>query len=130
MKRLITLACVVALAGCAEAEAPEVEEAVVEEVAVPAPVGPGTYEVTYADGTIGTMVSAEDGTFTTSIDGEVAGSGTYTDTDGQVCFDSDGDEEGAQCWTNSPAADDGSFTSVSDEGETVSVVPVVAETDG
>ena len=127
MKKLIALASIAALAACAEAEAPAVEEAA-EEVAAPAAVGAGTYEVTYADGSVGTMVSEDDGTFSMTI-GETTGTGTYVNQDGKVCFDADGDEEGATCWTNSPAGEDGSFTSVSDDGDTVSVAPVAEEAD-
>ncbi len=127
MKKLIALASIAALAACAEAEAPAVEEAA-EEVAAPAPVAAGTYEVTYADGSVGTMVSEDDGTFSMTI-GETTGTGTYVDQDGKVCFDADGDDEGATCWTNSPAGEDGSFTSVSDDGDTVSVAPVAEEAD-
>ena len=127
MKKLIAIASVPVLAACQQAEAPEVEE-VIEEVAEPAPVGPGTFDVTYADGTVATMVSSEDGTFTITS-GENSASGTYANVDGQVCFDADGDDEGAACWTNSPLAEDGSFTSVSDDGDTVTVAPAAAEED-
>ena len=127
MKKLIAIASVAVLAACQQAEAPEVEE-VIEEVAAPAPVGAGAYEVTYADGTVGTMVSTEEGTFTTTI-GDQTATGTIVEEDGKVCFDADGDEEGATCWTNSPAGEDGSFTSVSDDGDTVSVAPVAEEAD-
>ncbi len=74
------------------------------------------------------MTRSEDGTFTSTI-GEETGTGTVEDVDGKVCFDTEGDEEGAMCWTNSEAAEDGSFTSTSDGGDVVTVRPVEAEAE-
>lgn len=120
MKKLIAAASVLAIAACAEpAPTEEAVEEVVEEAAAE-PGGPGTYEVTYADGSVGMLTTSEDGTFSATL-GDEAGSGTVTEVDGKVCFDADGDEEGATCWTNSEVAEDGSWTSTSDDGETVTV---------
>lgn len=119
MTKLLAATAILALTACAEQEAEDAmaEEAVEETAAVG---GPGTYEVTYADGSVGTLTSNEDGTFSAMI-GEEAGTGTYTEEDGKVCFDADGDEEGAMCWTNSEPGEDGSWTSTSDDGEVVTV---------
>ena len=123
MKKLIAAASVLAIAACAEpAPVEEAPEEVAEEAA-PATGGPGTFEVTYADGSVGMLTTSEDGSFSAML-GEESGSGTVTEVDGKVCFDADGDEEGATCWTNSDVADDGSWTSTSDDGETVTVRPV------
>lgn len=128
MRNWIAAACMVAIAACAEPapteEAPEATEAPVEETAA-IPGGPGTYEVTYADGSVGMLTTAEDGTFTATL-GDESGMGTVTEVDGKVCFDQEGDEEEAECWTNSEVAEDGSWTSTSDGGETVTVRPVEA----
>ena len=119
MKRLLAATAILALAACAEQEA---EEAMVEEPAEEAAAvgGPGTYEVTYADGSVGTLTTNEDGTFSATL-GEESGTGTVAEQDGKVCFDADGDEEGAVCWTNSEPGEDGSWTSTSDDGEVVTV---------
>jgi hypothetical protein len=126
MKKWIAAASFVAIAACAEpAPTEEATEAPVEETAM-MPGGPGTYEVTYADGTVGMLTTAEDGTFSATI-GDESGMGTVTEVDGKVCFDAEGDEEEATCWTNSEVAEDGSWTSTSDAGETVTVRPVADE---
>ncbi|KUO52967.1 MAG: hypothetical protein APF78_11560 [Sphingomonadales bacterium BRH_c3] len=124
MKRLIIATAVVALAACAE---PATEEAtpVAEETTAPAAnEGPGTFEVTYADGSVGTVTTTEEGTFT-AILGDETGSGTVTEQDGKLCFDPEGDdpEQPTRCWTNSEVGEDGSWTSTSDDGETVTVRP-------
>lgn len=128
MKKWIAAASMVAIAACSAPapteEAAETTEAPAEETAA-IPGGPGTYEVTYADGSVGMLTTAEDGTFSATV-GEESGTGTITEVDGKVCFDSEGDEEGATCWTNSEVAEDGSWTSTSDDGETVTVRPVEA----
>ncbi len=131
MKKIIAVAAVLSVAACAQPEAEEemTEEAVVEEVAA-GPMdgvgGPGTYEVTYSDGSVGTFTAAEDGTYSATV-GDDAGTGTITEQDGKTCFDADGDDAGAVCWTNSEVGEDGSWTSTSDEGDVVTVRPAAAE---
>ena len=71
------------------------------------------------------VTMAEDGTFSATR-GEETGAGTTTEADGKVCFDPEGDEEGPTCWTNSEVGEDGSWTSTSDAGETVTVRRVEA----
>ncbi|TNE47128.1 MAG: hypothetical protein EP341_09480 [Sphingomonadales bacterium] len=127
MKKLIAAASVLAIAACSQ---PAPEEEAVEEVveeAAPAVGGPGTYEVTYADGSVGMLTTSEDGTFSVTL-GDQTGSGTVSEADGKVCFDPDGDdpEQPTTCWTPSAPAEDGSWTSTSDDGETVTVRPVEA----
>lgn len=127
MKKLIAAASVLAIAACSQ---PATEEEAVEEVveeAAPAVGGPGTYEVTYADGSVGMLTTSEDGTFSATI-GDQTGSGTVSEADGKVCFDPEGDdpEQPTMCWTSSAPAEDGSWTSTSDDGETVTVRPVEA----
>ena len=95
MRYIVAVASLAALAACAEpAPTEEPTEEVVEEAA-PAAGGPGTYEVTYADGSVGMLTSSADGTFSATL-GEESGTGTVTEEDGKVCFDADGDEEGAR----------------------------------
>ena len=127
MKKWIVLAGVAALAACQQAEAPAEEETAMEEAAPAANEGPGTFEVTYADGSVGTVTTAEDGTFTATM-GEETGAGTVTEVDGKLCFDPEGDdpEQPTNCWTNGEVGEDGSWTSTSDDGETVPVRRVEA----
>lgn len=124
MKKIIMLLGTVALAACSQA-APEAEAPVETVVAEPTAEvgGPGTYEVTYADGTVGTVTTTAEGTFS-GTQGGVESSGTMARMDDKTCFDTDGDEEGAVCWTDSAPAEDGSWTATSDAGEIVTVKPV------
>ena len=121
MKKLIAVAATAILAACGGApEEAAPEEAPVEEVVAESAVVPGTYEVTWSDGNVSTMVVNDDGTFNSTA-GEEASSGTVEEVEGKVCFDAEGDEEGAMCWTASEPAEDGSWTSTSDDGEVVTV---------
>lgn len=131
MKTLALLAVTAALAACSQA-APEADAAPdgAEHSNSSAGTGedtgaggPGTYEVTYTDGTTARMTSAEDGTFS-SITGNTAITGTVTSVDGKACFDAYADDEGAMCWTAGETAPDGSWIATSDSGETVTVRPV------
>lgn len=122
MKRLIAVAGLAALAACSE---PATEEAapVAEEAEAPAAnEGPGTFEVTYADGSVGTVTTTEEGTFTATL-GDASMIGAVAQEDGKICFDPEGDdpEQPTRCWTNSEVGEDGSWTSTADDGETVTV---------
>ena len=125
MRTLIACVSIAALAACAEAEAPapEPEEPVVEDTQ--AAVIPGTYEVTWPDGTVGTTTINNDFSFT-GTQGEETQTGTVTEVDGKACFDAEGDEEGPLCWLASEPAEDGTFTSTADDGTVVSVKPMEA----
>ena len=129
MKTLFAAASVLIVAACAEpaTEEPMVEEEVAAEPdsAMASVGGPGTYEVTYADGTVGTLTSTEDDTFTATM-GEETASGTVSEQDGKVCFDFDTEDAETRCWTNSEVAEDGSWTSTADDGEVVTVRSVDA----
>ncbi len=124
MNRLIAAAGLVALAACSQPATEEEAAPAVEEVAVQTS-GPGTYEVTYADGGVGTMVSSEDGTFTFTL-GDETGTGTVTETDGKVCLDPDAEDLESNCWTAGEVGEDGSWPSTSDTGEVVTVSRVEA----
>ena len=125
MKKLIAVAAIAGLAACAEPATEEATEEVAVEEAAPAVGGPGTYEVTWSDGAVSTMTTKEDGTWSATRGNESA-TGTVEDVDGKACFDTDGDDEGAMCWTASEPAEDGSWTSTSDDGQVVTVRPVAA----
>jgi hypothetical protein len=124
MRKLILILGTVSLAACSQA-APEAEapvEAAVEEPAAEVG-GPGTYEVTYEDGTVATMTTTAEGTFS-ATQGDLTSTGTTVRMDKKVCFDAEGDEEGPMCWTPGEPAEDGSWVSTSDAGESVTVKPV------
>lgn len=127
MRKLIAVVSLAVLAACQQAEAPA-EEVVEEEAAAPAAnEGPGTFEVTYADGSVGTVTTTEEGTFTATL-GEESGAGTITQEENKICFDPEGDdpEQPTRCWTNSEVGEDGTWTSTADDGETVTVRRVEA----
>lgn len=127
MKKLVIAASILALAACAK---PAEEAAPAAEEAAAAPAaneGPGTFEVTYADGSVGSVTTTAEGTFTATL-GDQNASGTVTQADGKICFDAEGDdpEQPTRCWTNSEIGADGSWTSTADDGEVVTVRPAPA----
>lgn len=127
MKKLVMIAALSALAACsqqaekaAEAEAAPVETAAPAAADSAAPVG--DYDVKMADGTMAKTTINADGTYVdTGPDGKEI-KGKFAMKDGKECFDPDGDEAEA-CWTSAKPGADGSFTSTSDKGETVTVTP-------
>lgn len=135
MRSLAFVIVPLVLAGCSRGpaeEAPAEEPAAVEVEAIGMVTAngsqPGTYEVTNADGTIGTSVLNADGTYTdTAADGTLQAEGTWAVTDGKTCFSPTTEGVEAMCFTETAPADDGSFTATPEEGEAVTVRPVVAE---
>lgn len=127
MKRFVFAASVLALAACAESATDDAAPAVEEAAAPAANEGPGTFEVTYADGSVGSVTTTAEGTFTATL-GDQSASGTVTQADGKICFDAEGDdpEQPTRCWTNSEIGADGSWTSTADDGEVVTVRPAAA----
>ena len=129
MKHLIAATSVFLIAACSEpaTEAPVDDEVVVQETAsaMAAVGGPGTYEVTYADGSIGTVTSTADNTFTATV-GDQTVNGTVSEADGKVCFDFEAEDMETRCWTNGDVAADGSWSSTADDGEVVTVRPADA----
>jgi hypothetical protein len=122
MKKLIAIAGIATLAACNQSEpAPEPVEteaaAPVEQMSLV-----GVYEETTEDGKTLVTTINEDGTYTESIDGEVTESGTWTQVDGQDCFDPEGDEAPTRCFTTSEMAEDGTFTATpADGGDPITV---------
>lgn len=121
------IAAIAALAGCSQQSEKAAEtEAVPAEAAVTAETDSasfvGDYDVKLADGKMGKTRINEDGTF---VDTDPEGKevkGKFSIKDGKECFDADGDEAEV-CWTSTKPGADGSFTSTSDKGETVTVMP-------
>lgn len=131
MRKLFACAAIAALAACSqpapEPAADETTAAAPEPAADAGAPVPGDYTVTYEDGTATPFTMNADGTWSGTNPAGEAGKGTYTFADGKTCFTSDPPNENDTCWTASPAAADGTFSSVSDKGVTVSVKPAAAQ---
>ncbi len=126
MRKLVTLAAVLALAGCGQPDEDTVmdAEAMTEEVAEVDPVV-GTYGWTEDDGTevIGHLNA--DGTSGIEVDGEMVSESTWARNDtGEVCIsweagvDEDGEEyeAGTDCMTFGEVGEDGSLEVIDAEG--------------
>lgn len=130
MKRLLMVSLVGTMAACqpepaAEPVAEEATEAAPVTVANGTPVG--TFEATAADGSVGTTVINADGTYTdTDSDGNLVAEGTWAVVDGKTCFTPTTEGQKSMCFTETAPAEDGSFTATPDEGDPVTVRPVVA----
>ena len=128
MKKLMIIAALSALAACSQQpeKAAEAETAPVETAAPTATDSAslvGDFEVKMADGKMAKTTINADGTYVdTGPDGKGT-KGKFAMKDGKECFDADGDEAEI-CWTSTKPGADGSFTSTSDKGETVTVMPV------
>ena len=135
MKKIIALAALAALTACSQAEEAENTDTMADGTSVTeqepamtaeAPAS-GDYMVAYEDGTEVPFTMNADGTWT-GQDGEGATqSGTYEQRDGKTCFVTDPPSDNDSCWTNAAVGDDGSWTSTSDAGVTVTVRPAAAE---
>ena len=84
---------------------------------------PGDYVVTYPDGTEVPFSMTADGTWTGQDAEGAAAAGTFEQRDGKTCFVTDPPSEDDGCWSNRVMNDDGSWTSTSDAGVTVTVRP-------
>jgi hypothetical protein len=128
MRKFFLAASFAALAACtqqadkaAEADAPAAEVAAPAATDDSAPPT-GDYAIKNADGSMATTRLNADGTFeSTAADGTKV-TGKYVRKDGKDCFDDDGDQAEV-CWTAAEPAADGTFTSTSSTGETVTVTP-------
>lgn len=128
MKKIFAIAAIMALSACGGDA--DVEDVVVEDVAV-VEVSPaaGTFTGTTEDGTVWTSVLNEDGTYIDTTGGEVTETGSWTDTNGQICFVPDvaeGEEPGpTTCSTMGEIAEDGTVTVTSAEGEEMTIQKVI-----
>ncbi len=120
---LIGIAAAVSVSACSKSE-PEALPSEAEETSKIAPstadIAPGNYDVTWADGSTSQFTMNDDLSYSSVRNGDTQ-TGTSAIVDGKVCFT--GDEEGAKpvCWTNGERPPEGTFASVSDDGETVTV---------
>ncbi len=134
MKKLIALSCFASLAGCSgseEAPEPMPEEEVAAEEAVFDPLtlatpeeSAGTYDVAYPDGSMGTITLAADGTFTFTS-GEETSTGTFEMPEaGRYCYTVETGNVTGGCYANGPLAEDGTWTSTSEDTGEVATVSV------
>jgi major membrane immunogen (membrane-anchored lipoprotein) len=123
MRTFVMLCAVTALTACNSAEesdAPAVEETLIAADESAEATAPGTYQVILADGSTGTSMLMEDGTYMDSF-GDEAENGTWSEVEGKVCFDPDGDQAPTRCYAIGETAADGSFTATPDRGEPIRV---------
>lgn len=124
MKRyaiLCTLAVLAACDGAMQEDAPRVDETVIAaDEGSEGPATPGTYQVTLADGSIGTSMLMEDGTYMNTF-GDETETGTWSNQDGKACFDPEGESLPSRCYAIGGTAADGSFTATPDGGDPVRI---------
>ncbi|MBT8431790.1 MAG: hypothetical protein HKM91_04515 [Altererythrobacter sp.] len=128
MKTYLALSAALVVAACSPAAETEAEAPVEEVVAYDGSVAPGDYSVDDGESTSPFSIDA-DGNWNGVDDEGNPNEGTSEVVDGKICFTTAGDDV-ARCWLNEAPGEDGSFTSTSDEGETVTVAPVTAEAEG
>jgi len=125
MKKIIALAGAFALAACGGAETEEPMEAdAPEEATEAAPTAEmaGTYSRTDEEGVVRSTTMNEDGTWSSTEDGEPSGSGTWTtDTENGTCFTDADSEEEARCFITGELAEDGTMEVTNPDGETYTV---------
>lgn len=138
MRKLALIALApIALAACSqEAAAPAEEPAATETEAAAMTTSngspAGTYDVMNAEGEkIGQTMIGADGTYKDmGVDGTVNEEGTFAVADGKICFTSNEEGATADCWTESAADENGTFTATADEdGRVVTVTPAAATTE-
>ena len=86
----------------------------------------GTYNLTYADGTEGTISVTSDGAVNASIGGAEFTATVTAEEPGRMCYSNfSGDDAPVeqQCWVNSPANEDGSWEFTGDDGTTGTARP-------
>jgi hypothetical protein len=122
MKKLALAAALgAALTACGDAAEESDEPVAVEtpaatETVAAAETAPGTYEFDM-EGTATVATLNADGTYTDAQGGDVIESGTWENhADGKTCFDPEGDDTPATCYTISASDADGTFTATPDNG--------------
>jgi hypothetical protein len=122
MRKLVLAAALcVGLAACNnKTEAPDaaVTPEATETVAA-ASTTPGTYEFT-ADGKATMSMINADGTYQDMVDGKTTEKGLWSEHDGKVCFDPEGDEAG-MCYTTTEPDAEGMFTATADDGTVLKI---------
>ena len=134
MKKLLIVASALAITACSQAEEADTEdmaEATATEAAAPVAIDgmptPGMYKVTDADGQVYMENVKADGTYETTKDGELFRTGRWEQpSPDQYCSAADEayreeDDDGSMRCSTEQIGDDGVWTSVNEEGETVTV---------
>ncbi|MBD3728521.1 MAG: hypothetical protein IE933_02330 [Sphingomonadales bacterium] len=123
MKKLLLFAAVASLAACSQSNEDAPPPPPDDTPAAPATAESivGTYEETTPEGKVLVTDIKADGTYTESIEGKVTESGSWTQADGKDCFDPEGDDTPARCFTATPMAEDGTFTATNEKGESITV---------
>ncbi len=128
MNKLILLVGIAALASCSGKESAAEETAAAgasssETAAAPAPaIAPGSYDVSYPDGTKGVDTLMADGSYVSRDSADkVTDKGKWAVKDGKTCFTAEGKAE--ECFAVSAPAADGSFTGTGADGAVVQVKP-------
>lgn len=137
MKKIVVVSAgltLVACSGADEAETvPEDEVVAVEEVSSSDPSAwmtadevAGSYSLVYDDGTEGVLNLSADGTSDGVIGGEDFAATFTVTAPGTVCYENlEGEIDlPPQCWVNSAAEADGTWTATGDDGTTVVVTPI------
>ena len=119
MKKLILMAPLALIVACSQEQpAPEATEEATTAAAdmgleVDGKPNVGTYEITQADGQVGTYVAAADGTFTYTL-GDTVTKGTWSsESPGHWCDTAEGDEA-PTCYTET-IDENGVWTSVNND---------------
>jgi hypothetical protein len=132
---LIAVTAMAALCACGQADEAEPASSETEVAAADVPDGgpvEGSFTVTNMDGSTTSWTNNEDGTYNAVLGDGTEGSGTFTMTGRDYCYDPAGDGEGLEeiCLAFSKAAEDGSWTSMRPDGSKATVKRDAVEEDG
>ena len=105
-------------ATTAATQASVAEETTAAAAAADSPAG--TYEYTL-DGKATTSVLKPDGSYEDSQDGKVTEKGLWSEHDGKVCFDPQGDDTPGTCYATSEPDAEGVFTATGDDGTALTI---------
>ena len=129
MNKLVLVAALSAALGACSQAAEEADDTAATTAATDAPVveetvaaegSAGTYEYEL-DGKATTSVLKADGTYEDTQDGKVVEKGLWSDRDGKVCFDPEGDDTLGTCYTTTEPDADGVYTATSDDGTALTI---------
>ena len=136
MKTFALLAGVALLAACSQkTDTTDADAAASEAAAMPADVTatgpatangatPGSYDVTYADGSTSVDTLMADGTYVSrDANDKVTEKGMWAVKDGKTCFTPEGKTE--TCFSEGARAADGSFDATGPDGKVTKVKPHV-----
>ena len=130
MKKLVLVAALAAALGACSQAAKEADDtatsaatetpAAEETTAAAADSPAGTYEFTL-DGKQTVSMLKPDGSYEDTQDGKVTEKGLWSEHDGKVCFDPEGDDTPGTCYATTKPDADGVFTATSDDGTAMTI---------